>query len=47
MGQNDDEGRKIDTEGRLQHWGQAVKTLRKEGEKSDFVFFKILTPFEK
>ena len=47
MGQNDDEGWKIDVAGRLQHRGQAVKTLGEEGEKSDFVFFKFPTPFEK
>ena len=46
-GQSGDGGRKIDDAGRLQHRGQAVKTLGEEGEKSDFVFFKFPTPFEK
>ena len=47
MGQSGDEGRKIDTEGRLLHRGQAVKTLGKEGKKGNFAFLKFLTPFEK
>ena len=47
MAQSGDEGRKIDGDGRLQHRGQAVKALGKEGKKSDFAFLKFPTPFEK